>query len=99
MERIGQKIYDSSSWRKLRQAYMASQHGLCERCGYPGDVVHHIEPITADNVNDPFVTFGWDNLELLCHACHNQEHNKIHLPVRDGFSFDKFGNLIETREF
>lgn len=97
MKRIGDKIYHTSAWRKLRQSYYDSQHGICERCGRPGDIVHHKVHITKDNVNDPFVTMNADNLELLCIDCHNKEHFKVHSQVREGFGFDDEGNLIEIK--
>ena len=91
--RIGDKIYQTVAWRKLRQYYYGKQHGVCERCGEPGDVVHHVIHIDETNVNDPNITMSEDNLELLCHTCHNREHKQVHEPLRDGFSFDANGEL------
>jgi len=96
-KRIGGAIYHTTAWRRLRQAYYQSQYGICERCSSPGDIVHHKIHITADNVNDPDVTLNADNLELLCHDCHNREHKQTTSPVRDGFAFDDEGNLIQTK--
>lgn len=91
--RIGDKIYQTVAWRKLRQYYYGKVHGICERCGEPGDVVHHKIHIDESNVNDPNITMSEDNLELLCHTCHNREHKQVHEPLRDGFSFDANGEL------
>jgi len=95
-KRIGDEIYHTSAWRKLRQSYYHSQYGVCERCAAPGDIVHHKVHITKENVNDPFITLNEANLELLCHDCHNREHKTTHFPVRKGFGFDANGNLIKT---
>lgn len=35
-------FYDSKEWRKTREAYLQSQHYICERCGGAASVVHHI---------------------------------------------------------
>ncbi len=94
-KRIGDKIYHTTAWRKLRQSYYTSKHGLCERCNTPGDIVHHKIHITRENVDDPYVTLNADNLELLCHDCHNKEHKQVHEPVREGFTFDENGQLVE----
>lgn len=94
--RVGDKIYHTSAWRKLRQAYYDDQHGICEWCGSPGDIVDHIEEITEENVDDPFITFNWDNLQLLCLPCHNRKTFTKHSPVREGFGFDENGNLIKV---
>lgn len=93
-KRVGDPVYHTTRWRRLRQAYYDSQYGICERCGQPGDIVHHKEHITDDNVDDPFVTFNADKLELLCRDCHGREHKKNNSAVRDGFGFDDEGNLI-----
>lgn len=43
----------------------------------PNDaVLHHIKPLDDDTVGDPDVAYNPDNLEILCHSCHNAEHDK-----------------------
>ena len=95
VKRVGDSIYHTTEWRKLRHSYFISQHGLCERCSQPGDVVHHKIYITNDNVNDPNITLNQDNLELLCHDCHNKEHYRVDEPIKEGFAFDDEGNFIK----
>lgn len=67
-------FYNSAAWRDTREAYMVSKHGLCERCGKPGLIVHHRKALRPQDMNDPARTLGWSNLELLCHHCHDIEH-------------------------
>lgn len=74
-------FYGSNAWKKCREAYRRSKGGLCERCMargliVPGDEVHHRQPLTPDNLGDPGVTLSWANLELLCKACHQDEHER-----------------------
>jgi 5-methylcytosine-specific restriction endonuclease McrA len=38
--------------------------------------VHHKVPLNADNVKDPNIALGWDNLELLCKQCHDDEKQR-----------------------
>jgi len=68
------KFYNSSAWKKLRNAYIAA-YPLCERCLKDGiikqaDVVHHIIEIRSDWSK----RLDWDNLEAVCHEHHNKEH-------------------------
>lgn len=59
---------------------------LCERCLARGIIqpgskeqpleVHHKVPLTRDNVHDPEVALNWDNLELLCKRCHEEERTR-----------------------
>ena len=92
---FAKSFYRSSAWRKCRQSYFNSQHGLCERCEQPGLIVHHKIYISPDNINDVSVTLNHDNLELLCQDCHNKEHFKNNEPLRDDVMFDNEGNLIK----
>lgn len=96
-KRVGDEIYHTTRWRKLRQAYYRSQHGICEWCEGPGKIVDHIEAITEQNKNDPNITFGWGNLQLLCVSCHNKKTFRKHSPIREGFGFDSDGNLIVSK--
>lgn len=68
------KFYASKTWEKVRRAYKIYRHGLCERCGRPGEIVHHKHYINTANIYDPETTMSFDNLELLCRDCHNKEH-------------------------
>lgn len=94
MQKWAEKFYKSKAWEETRKAYYISRFGLCERCGRPGDIVHHKVYLTPANINDTNITLNWDNLELLCQECHNKEHSKK-LPVADGLTFDEEGNLIK----
>lgn len=72
-------FYKSQAWKNCRAAYVHKVGGLCEKClsrgqYVPGVIVHHKTPITPDNINDPMITLSFDNLELVCRACHAEEH-------------------------
>src|SRR5690625_5456762 len=95
LKRVCYKIYHTQRWRKLRRYYYGKQHGICERCGEPGDIVDHIKEITKENVDDPYVTFNESNLQLLCLSCHNKKTFKKHFAIREGFGFDETGQLIK----
>ena len=83
-------FYDSTAWRKTREAYIKSVFGLCERCGKPGKVVHHKTELTPTNINDFNISLSFNNLELLCQDCHNAEHHS----VGGGMMFDANGDVI-----
>lgn len=89
-------FYKSKAWRQCRHAFFASRHGLCERCQGSGKIVHHKVYLTPDNINDPDVSLNWDNLELLCHDCHNKEHFKSS-PTREGLMFNENGDLVQVK--
>lgn len=39
-----------------------------------GRVVHHIIHLNPENIGNPGITLGWDNLMLLCADHHAQVH-------------------------
>lgn len=91
-------FYKSKAWEECRAAYIASVHGLCERCHAkgrlrPGKIVHHTCYLTRENINDPMVSLNFDNLEYLCQDCHNEEHH-AGASTREDCMFDEQGNLI-----
>jgi 5-methylcytosine-specific restriction enzyme A len=70
--------------------------GICDRCGGPGKIVHHIEYLTPDNINDPYVSLNFDKLELHCQDCHNREHHGSSSVVREDVMFDENGDLVRS---
>ena len=94
MERQNEAFYRSHAWRQTRALYVVHAHGLCERCGKPGDIVHHRVHLTRKNVQDRKLALGFENLELLCLDCHNAEHFSVS-STAEGLTFDESGDLIE----
>lgn len=96
------RFYNSKAWIKCRELYKQEKNGLCERClkkgkYNAGEEVHHKIWLTPENINDPYITLNWENLELLCATCHSKEHNEKYSPLREGFGFDENGDLIEIK--
>jgi 5-methylcytosine-specific restriction protein A len=65
--------YSSKSWAKLRRAFIA-RHPLCRICSDNGfvrsaNVVDHI----VERKDDDSKRLNWDNLQSLCHSCHNNK--------------------------
>jgi 5-methylcytosine-specific restriction endonuclease McrA len=92
MREFARGFYKSSAWRKCRQAYIVSVHGLCERCSAGGKIVHHKIYLNEQNIHDVSVTLNHEHLELLCQECHNIEH--MHKgAISKGLLFDSNGNI------
>jgi len=79
-------FYVSWKWRKCREAFAKSKGNMCERCLARGIIeagskehpleAHHKIPLTDANVDDPKVALNWENLELLCKKCHDEERER-----------------------
>lgn len=79
MRSVDRAFYNTKEWKRCRALYVQKVNGFCERCkakGFlvPGDIVHHKIHLTEANYRDPRISLSFDNLELLCTACHNAEH-------------------------
>lgn len=91
-------FYRSKAWQRCRESYIAKVHGLCERCEaqgriVPGKILHHKIYLTPENIHDPNISLNHDNLEFLCHDCHNREHLGGGVTAED-VMFDEYGNLV-----
>ena len=92
---VARTFYASAKWNNCRDAFFMSKFGLCEDCGAPGEIVHHIDPITHSDIkNNPGKCYGWDNLKLVCRVCHELHHAQR----RGGLQFDANGDLIPPKE-
>ena len=74
-----QRFYQSKEWKKCRKSFIAYRvsidGGMCQRCKERlGYIVHHKEPITPENINNPEITLNHENLEYVCKPCHDDEH-------------------------
>lgn len=94
MREFAREFYLSKEWRRVRAYIVERDMGLCVKCGRPGDIVHHKEHLTPDNIGNPEIALGEDNLELLCRECHGLAH-AYDLPTDRGLMFDEDGNLVE----
>lgn len=93
--RVAEEVYKTRQWDKCRKAYKKSVGGMCERCAKKGIanagvIVHHKVHLTRENMNDPETVFSFDNLELLCVACHNEEHKR---KAKKRFLVDEWGRV------
>ena len=87
-----QKFYNSLSWQKARDYKIASVGYLCEVCGGVGEIVHHKIPLTEANMQNPKISIGNENLQLVCRSCHKRIHDELDGKGRR-IRFDKDGNI------
>ena len=98
-------FYRSRAWRNVRDLVMDRAHGLCERCAErgevkPADVVHHVVPLSPDNIDDPDISLNPERLMALCHDCHTEVHQELGIGAMNGckeeprVGFDEEGNVV-----
>lgn len=79
MQEWAEKFYKSKAWQNVRDYVYKRDAMLCQDCLHrglytPAVEVHHITPLTPDNINDPAVSLNPDNLVSLCKMCHTYRH-------------------------
>ena len=99
-QQFAKAFYNSKAWIECRASYIASVHGLCERCNdkgkiVPGYILHHKILLTPFNINDPEISLNHIHLEYVCLDCHNVEHHGSSEVIREGLAFDSEGNVVE----
>lgn len=105
MKEFARAFYHSRPWKNLRELIFRRDKGLCQRCKRhgkieTGKIVHHIIPLTPDNINDPAVSLNADNCELVCKACHEEAHRELGYgalngaPEKPRVAFDAAGNVV-----
>lgn len=70
-QKPNQALYNSTRWRTLARQHKAA-NPFCVVCDVaPVEVTDHIVP-----VNQCGGMWAWDNLQSLCHKCHNKKSGR-----------------------
>ena len=81
-----ESFYSSSAWEDTRINVIlerATSDGvICQECGQAireskKIIVHHIEELNINNVNDYNISFNHSNLLVVCFNCHNRIHKRF----------------------
>ena len=106
-ERIA--FYKSKLWNQVKNSVWLKQYCLCAYCNRPvyvdgisewipkeqrlKGIVHHIEHLHSNNLDDDSIAIDENNLIGLCIDCHNEIHH-LDKANRNNYSFDENGNLV-----
>lgn len=99
-------FYNSRRWNKCRQSFIDNRimidGGLCQECRENlGEIVHHKIMLNEANINDESISLCFDNLELVCHKCHDEfEGHGINGrgKIKRLCTFDENGQPISLRD-
>ena len=89
-------FYKSKAWRVVREQALRRDAYTCHDCEGRATEVHHKNPITPENINDPNITLNIDNLESLCWPCHNKR-TLGGGDLGDEYRFDEHGQVVRIR--
>lgn len=82
------QFYNSKEWREFRRMLIAERTNkadgvlYCQHSGKPliqsyDIVLHHIKPLTMQNVNDYAVSLNPENILIVSQAAHNEIHSRF----------------------
>lgn len=109
---FSERFYHSQKWKRCRANYIEHRRlidgGMCERCGKEvGEELHHKIVLTPENINNPEISLGDDNLVWLCKNCHFEVHRELIMKsfrrktyrkiLQDGCYFNDEGQLVPMR--
>lgn len=108
--KVNPKFYNSKRWRNLERIIYERDEGKCQMCGEHVEMifittkhggyyrihgaVDHIVELNETNINNPEIAYGENNLQLLCHDCHNTKTFKKPRTAQ-GLRFDENGDLVK----
>lgn len=88
-------FYRGYAWEKflvVLKSERANEKGyiVCEKCHKEilrayDCIGHHKIELTEENYTDASISLNPDNVQLLCHACHNRHHQNFGNPTRHVF--------------
>lgn len=75
-------FYTSKIWSDFRRGLIVERGTVCEHCGQRiirGHelILHHVDPLTEENVNDYEVSLNPENIMIVHHKCHNEIHERF----------------------
>lgn len=80
-------FYNSREWAEFRKVVIAERlteegYTIDEYTGKPivrayDVILHHIEPLTEENINDVNISLNPENIMIVSHKSHNYIHNKL----------------------
>lgn len=78
------KFYKSREWKALRLEALKRDNYECQACKRKGkykkaQCVHHLKEVKIV----PLLALTLSNLESLCNACHNKEHDRYGIKLRE----------------
>ena len=89
-----QQFYHSKLWRQARQQRLHKDMYTCHDCGATAREVHHIKPLTEDNIEDYTISLNERNLMSLCKECHSKRTAGNTGDLPSGYVFDEDGQPV-----
>lgn len=91
------KFYHSKLWKNVRREVLRRDLYTCRDCYQRCTEVHHVVPLTPENINDYSISLNPDNLVSLCWSCHDKTTKGYTGDIANDLVFDDDGQVVERR--
>lgn len=93
---FAKRFYRSMLWRQTRECALRRDMFTCRDCGGRATEVHHIIELTPNNIDEPTIALGLNNLMSLCGPCHAARTAGTGDvgDVSEGYIFDADGQVV-----
>ena len=78
-----------------RQAVIDRAGRKCERCGQPGEQIHHRKPRGMGGTSDPAIN-AFPNLVLVCVTCHDEIERNRQMAYESGWLVHRWQDPAEV---
>ena len=92
---FAQVFYHSKLWKNVRAEAMHRDMYTCQMCYAKAEEVHHIIPLTPENINDYNISLNLKNLTSLCKKCHTRITAGYTGDIDTEYIFDEEGQVIK----
>ena len=92
---FAKQFYRSKAWRQARALALRRDMFTCRDCGGRATEVHHVRELSPDNIDNPEIALGLDNLMSLCTACHSARTAGA-CDLGEDYAFDVDGQVVRT---
>jgi len=89
------QFYNSKAWRDTRKIALRRDLYTCAYCYGRAEEIHHVIPLTPENINDPMISLNPDNLLSLCHNCHTKITKGFTGDLQEGYVFTDDGQVTK----
>jgi 5-methylcytosine-specific restriction endonuclease McrA len=88
-------FYNSKLWKNARAEALHRDMFTCCECYGKAEEVHHIIPLSPDNIDNYDISLNIKNLRSLCHNCHTKITAGITGDVDSEYIFGEDGQVIK----
>lgn len=91
-------FYQSKQWKNVRQYVLRRDLYTCQEChSKRATEIHHVIPLSTNNIYNELISLNPDNLLSLCHNCHTRITKGVTGDVDKDYIFGDDGQVIVSK--